>query len=141
MRANRKTKKDANAPMFRGQLSGTLKNLRKIMHMTQEEFAEKAGISVALLGSFEQARALPSYETTYMLCKNLNISTDVIYGLDTNITGIKDAVLKKFILSVTEKLIDEDEHVAAVIFKTMAGTRKEILTGQDRENEGSMKKK
>lgn len=55
-------------------LGKKIQRQRKKMNLTQEELAEKVGISRAYMGYIEQGRNIPSLEVLHKIAKNLNIS-------------------------------------------------------------------
>jgi transcriptional regulator with XRE-family HTH domain len=64
-------------------LAKTLREARSQMSLTQGDFADKVGITPTLVGSFEHARSLPSFETIYLICKNLGIDANILLGVET----------------------------------------------------------
>lgn len=61
-----------------------IKNARKKMNMTQDEFAHKIGISRSYLGDLENNRRNPSTETLKKIAKKLDVS--LLYLLDGKMT-------------------------------------------------------
>lgn len=55
-------------------LNTNIKNLRNSHNLTQEEFAEKIGISVQGLSNLERNRYQPTAETVDKICKVFKIS-------------------------------------------------------------------
>ncbi len=55
-------------------INDNIKNLRINHGLTQEEFAEKIGISVQGLSNLERNRYQPTSETVDKICMNFNIS-------------------------------------------------------------------
>ncbi len=55
-------------------INSNIKNLRIKNGLTQEEFAEKIGISIQGLSNLERNRYQPTSETIDKICKNFNIS-------------------------------------------------------------------
>jgi transcriptional regulator with XRE-family HTH domain len=83
----------------REHLAKTLKDARRQMGLTQETFADKAGITLTLVGSFEQARSLPSFDTTYLICKNLGIDANILLGVETEKGAESENLWKKGVVS------------------------------------------
>lgn len=57
------------------------KQLRRARHMrdlTQEELAERAGISTSFVGHIERGTRVPSLETVWRMCRAMNISIDYL---------------------------------------------------------------
>lgn len=57
-----------------------LKVLRAENHMTQEDLAEVANVSLSAIGTYERAEAIPLLETTCKLAEALNCSPNDICG-------------------------------------------------------------
>lgn len=55
-------------------INSNIKELRIKHGLTQEEFAEKIGISIQGLSNLERNRYQPTSETIDKICKNFNIS-------------------------------------------------------------------
>lgn len=55
-------------------INSNIKNLRIKNGLTQEEFAEKIGISIQGLSNLERNRYQPTSETIDKICKNFNIT-------------------------------------------------------------------
>ena len=51
---------------------------RKISHMTQEQLAEQAGISLSFLGHIERGTRKASLDTLVGIANALKISTDIL---------------------------------------------------------------
>ena len=54
--------------------------LRKEKNMTQQELAEKIGVSSKSISRWENGRTLPDYSIIKGLCKNLNISINELFS-------------------------------------------------------------
>lgn len=50
-----------------------IRDVRKYLHMTQEQLAEAAGISTAFVGHIERGTRIPSVCTLYSVCAALGI--------------------------------------------------------------------
>jgi transcriptional regulator with XRE-family HTH domain len=59
-------------------MGAKLRKARKRMRMTQEQTAEKAGMSASFIGHIERGSRIPSVETIVRLCKIYNVSADAI---------------------------------------------------------------
>ena len=51
-----------------------IRTFRKIREMTQEELAERAGISIQFLSVLERGKGVPSVPTLLSLCSALNVT-------------------------------------------------------------------
>lgn len=86
-----------------------IREIRKNNDMTQEEFAEKIGISEKTLALWERDIKSPSAVYLSELCKRTGVSADYILG-----TGLDDGIMSKKILEelqqgseISESLIKE----------------------------------
>lgn len=62
------------------QFSERLRAARKIREITQEQLAEMADISRAMVGRYESSDQLPSIETLIHIADTLGVSTDFLLG-------------------------------------------------------------
>lgn len=63
-------------------LGGALLVSREQSGLTQAEVASHVGIAPAVYGRIERGQMLPSVPTLCRLCATLNVSSDVLLGLD-----------------------------------------------------------
>lgn len=75
------------------EIGENIKNLRKQMNLTQDEFAKKIGISRSYLGDLENNRRNLSTETAKKISKKLGIS--LLYLLEGKLTLSDISLLKK----------------------------------------------
>lgn len=67
--------------------------LRRSINMTQQELAEKVGISVTFLSEIENGRKSMSVDTLIKLSKDLQVSLDtIVFGKDAEDDMQKDVV-------------------------------------------------
>lgn len=67
--------------------------LRRSINMTQQELADKIGISVTFLSEIENGRKSMSVDTLVKLSKSLQVSLDtIVFGNDTENDMQKDVV-------------------------------------------------
>lgn len=57
-------------------LGARVRNARRMQHLTQEELAEKVGISASFLGHIERGSRVASLETLVSLCNTLNVTPE-----------------------------------------------------------------
>lgn len=71
-----------------------IKKLRKEKHMTQEELANRVGVSKAMISAYETEIRYPSYDVLIKLASVFGVTTDYLLGLDrrrmVDITGLND---------------------------------------------------
>jgi len=97
-------------------INNNIKNLRRENNLTQEEFAEKIGISTQGLSNIERNRYQPTADTIDRICKTFKITPanlltppakeneDIIENITTLLSNCPNAKLKK-IYKVIEMLI------------------------------------
>ena len=66
--------------MLYRQIGAQVRSLRREHKLTQEQLAEKAGISLSFLGHIERGTRKMSVETLYALSKALDCSADTLLG-------------------------------------------------------------
>ena len=98
-------------------INTNIKRLRQINNLTQEEFAEKIGISIQGLSNIERNRYQPNSETIDKICQAFNLSPIELLTVEnkgnkeiiTNITALLSQCstqkLKK-IYDILHKLVD-----------------------------------
>ncbi len=64
------------------QFGTLLRELRAKANLTQEDLAEKAGISISTLRNHEQGHRLPSWSAVVKLAKALGVTTDTFAACD-----------------------------------------------------------
>lgn len=63
------------------QLGKRVRFIRRCQDITQEQLAEKMGVSTSFVGHIERGTRVLSVETLYKLCTALGISADYLMGL------------------------------------------------------------
>ena len=104
-----------------------IKELRKSLKMTQQEFADRLNIQRGSIASYETGRISPSNATVSLICKELNVSEEwlrngtgdmfVPMSLDEEIASfigdiqsdIEENFKKRFISALSK--LDEDEWI------------------------------
>ena len=79
-----------------------IKELRKSLKMTQQEFADRLNIQRGSIASYETGRISPSNATISLICKELNVSEDWLRNGegDMYIPITRDEEIASFIGSV-----------------------------------------
>ena len=99
-----------------------LGNARRRQHITQQTFAEKAGISVSYLSEIENGHKDPSTSVFYSICYENGISADeLIYGPKKE-SSIMDIIREKsssLTLNDVELLIEYFTGYKTIIEKSM----------------------
>ena len=63
------------------EIGNRIRLVRKELKMTQEELAERGGLSHSFMGHIERGSRKLSVETLYRIAGALNVSTDYLLGL------------------------------------------------------------
>ena len=71
-------------------LGQNIKNIRKILNLTQEEFAEKLNINCQFLSQVETGKVGISLENAIKICKVANCSSNVLFRGIIEATDIND---------------------------------------------------
>ena len=85
-----------------------IKELRKSLKMTQQEFADRLNIQRGSIASYETGRISPSNATISLICKELNVSEDWLRNGngDMFIPMTRDEEIASFIGSVQADIDD-----------------------------------
>ena len=65
--------------MIDKQIGERIKQYRKRLGLTQEEFAEKTGLTVNYISSVERGASFPRYENLITIINTLQVSADAIF--------------------------------------------------------------
>ena len=63
-------------------LGRNIKHLRKVRNLTQDQLADKIGVKRAMIGSYEEGRAIPKLQALQALSHYFNISIDNLVNTD-----------------------------------------------------------
>ncbi len=87
-------------------IAKNIKDGRKAMDLTQQQFADALHISRCAVGSYEENRATPSIEVLIRMCKLFDVTLDDFCNscLERNNINVNDEIL--FIKSEIERLKD-----------------------------------
>ena len=108
-------------------LGVNLKHLRKARGLTQDQFADKIGINRAMVGSYEEGRAIPKISVIQDIAHYFNISIDQLVNSEFNtLLNEPDSALidvKGSNLRVVTTIVDRDnsELITLVPVKASAG--------------------
>jgi len=61
---------------LRNRFGKRLRLIRRFKDLTQEQLAERVGVSVKFIGNIERGRSAPSFETLEKLAEVLEVSVD-----------------------------------------------------------------
>lgn len=87
-------------------LGKRVRELRRSLSLTQEELAEKCGISASFLGHIERGTRVASIETLVALCNTLNVNPQFLLSasLNTFDTHIPEGISPETRLRLSEFL-------------------------------------
>ena len=106
--------------------------LRKSSGLTQEEFAEKIGVSRSAIGNYEKGVRRPEYEIMEAIADYFNVSLGYLMGRDESDKELYDRYRKqlfvrekeKKIIELYRKLNTEGQQKAQAYLEDLAGLRK-----------------
>ncbi len=79
-------------------LGERLRGLRKEKGITQKELAEKLSMDTSIICKYESGAAVPSYEALEKIANYFDISTDYLFGRETNhLIENSDEATEKFL--------------------------------------------
>lgn len=75
-------------------MGNKLKNLRKQKRLTQKQVADRIGLAISAVSSYEAGTRYPSYDVLIKLARIYHVSTDYLLGMtdkkELDISGLKD---------------------------------------------------
>ncbi|GHV77553.1 hypothetical protein AGMMS49942_23740 [Spirochaetia bacterium] len=107
----------------RDTLASNLKRLRSRLSLTQEELAEKAGISVVFLSAVERANKWPYLDTLVRLAKALNAEVYELLTPEKTLSPDTSAVLDKYteeVAIILAKSVESFEKTASKALKNLS---------------------
>ena len=102
--------------------SQKLRRLRKERGYTQQDLADKLGMSASTIGMYEQGRRQPDQNTLYRLGKLLNVSIDYLLSEDEDQEDVPDEDLEEIISEIKTRLLAND----TLMFNGKPLNRKEL---------------
>lgn len=71
-----------------------LKSLRTDNKMTQKQVADRIGLAISAVSSYESGSRYPSYDVLFKLARIFHVSTDYLLGItetrNIDVTGLND---------------------------------------------------
>jgi transcriptional regulator with XRE-family HTH domain len=107
--------------------SSNIKYLRKSKGLTQDQFADKIGVNRAMIGSYEEGRALPKLSVMQDIAHYFSISIDDLINKDLSATAKNEEEetvdIKGNTLRIVTTIVDRDnnELITLVPVKAAAG--------------------
>lgn len=84
-----------------------LRSLRIENKLTQKQVADRIGLAISAVSSYEAGTRYPSYESLIKLSRMFHVSTDYLLGLtekrNIDVTGLNDAEIE-LLLQLVDKL-------------------------------------
>ena len=100
---------------------------RKKAQMTQEELAEKVGLSVQHISRIESAYYIPSLKSFFMIAEALNMDLRVFgYGITKTSDSQRDNLIQK-IMQATEAELIFYENISVAITSSLAKVKRVLL--------------
>ena len=100
---------------------------RKKLHMTQEELAEKVGLSVQHISRIESACYIPSLKSFFMIAEVLNIDLRIFgFGLAKTSDPQRDNLIQRITQATEAELIFYD-NISLAITNSLAKVKRVLL--------------
>lgn len=84
-----------------------LKSLRLEKKLTQKQVADRIGLAISAVSSYESGSRYPSYEVLVQLARIFHVTTDYLLGMtdkrNINVTGLDDGEIE-LISQLVDKL-------------------------------------
>ena len=100
-----------------------LRNIRNQLHLTREQFAERAGISPQFLAEIENGQKGLSADTLYKICTRFHVSADYILLGQSSVDSLSDPIQETF-RNFSELQLEIAEEMIKVIDKTVPNDKK-----------------
>ena len=108
--------------------ANNLRYLRKAKSLTQDHLADKIGVNRAMIGSYEEGRALPKVGALQDIAHYFGVSLDALVGSDlrhklNNTEGLQSEIQKGINIRVLSTIVDRNnnELITLVPVKASAG--------------------
>lgn len=106
-------------------LGGNLKYLRKTKQLTQDQLADKLGVNRAMIGSYEEGRAIPKVSVLMDMAHYFNTTVDALIAtnMDSAAAAIPEEKTSGRDLRILSTIVDRDnnEMITLVPAKATAG--------------------
>lgn len=84
---------------------GRLKSVRRSKRLTQQDLADRLGVSKGTISAYEQGLSYPSLETLVKICDILDTSADYLLGISDDLPfkmgGLTDAQMESVLQFVS----------------------------------------
>lgn len=75
-------------------MGGKLRSLRIEKNLTQKQVADRIGLAISAVSSYESGSRYPTYDTLIKLARMFHVSTDYLLGIadkrNIDVTGLDD---------------------------------------------------
>ena len=89
-----------------------LKKLRTSRHLTQQNLAQRLGLTKSVISAYETDTRSPSYETLVRIAAMFNVSSDYLLGIEktqvSDVSGLSDHQIN-LVKALTEELRKKSE--------------------------------
>jgi transcriptional regulator with XRE-family HTH domain len=92
-----------------------IRECRRLLGITQEELAERAGVNIKTVQGAEQGRTEPELRTVRRLAKTLRTSVDWLVHGSGNIARTTEATRRRIEADLRKLPLTTLEHLAAVV--------------------------
>lgn len=86
-----------------------LKKLRIENKMTQKHLADRVGLAISAISSYESGNRFPTYDVMIMFARIFHVSTDYLLGMD-DIRKIDISGLDEDSVEIVVRLVDKLRH-------------------------------
>lgn len=93
-------------------IGAIVRDMREAQGMTQSALADAVNVSVRTIIDIEKDRRNPTFDTLYMLVRTLNISSDSVFGIESN----RVSLIKNMLINEIQSLDDAE---ATIVYKTV----------------------
>ena len=84
-----------------------LKALRKDKKLTQKQLADRTGVAISAISSYESGNRLPTYDTMVKFARIFHVSTDYLLGMEEvkrlDLTGLDEDSIE-LVTRIADKL-------------------------------------
>ena len=114
-----------------------IRELRKERGMTQQQLAEKVGISNVSLSNYERGTQLPDLVTLSKIAIELEVSTDILLGLSEEIPENEKpkTIEAKILAEGIDRLPKEQREQALEVMKAVFASHADYFTMKGTEKE------
>lgn len=114
-------------------LGNNIQKFRRALNLSQEELAEKCGVSRQAVTKWETSESTPAIEKIILLADIFNISTDELLGrVEKNSYSRLMDLVKQFVVDDIPR--DEDDDISAIVSRYLLFAKKMNIDATDALN-------